>query len=239
LDAHDPTTPDRGPEGIALVDGLDQSGLAAYVETSRSGRGCHVWLFFDAPGAPARDLHKFLDALASVLRRQGRVDLFPNSPSGKGGAVWLPYFGGAMNLLDADLEAIHWDDLHTNPATAIPPGRTPARWPPPYFSLAGGQASKAAPYRAQLAAWASEGVAFKRGGVWQARRGCRNLVAGGIARDLVRHGKTFEDFVTWDTANEPPLATDRDERRALHHWWRSAQRQEERACATSTKQAQD
>ena len=51
----------------------------------------------------------------------------------------------------------------------------------------------------------------------QPLKGARNKIAGAVAHNLVRRGRTFEDFQRWDTANEPSLAS--DEPAALRRWW--------------------
>jgi hypothetical protein len=67
---------------------------------------------------------------------------------------------------------------------------------------------------------------FQSRGVLQARRGCRNNIAGAIAHDIVRRGGTFEDFEAWDRSNKPPLASDKPT--ALKVWWAWALRKEQR-----------
>ena len=229
LDAHDPTTPARHPNGLALVGLLDRHGIVAYLENSRGGRGVHVWLFFEAPGVPARDLHPFLEALAGELRRRGPVDIFPNSAIGKGGVVLLPYFGGVVNLLDVDLKPIPRDKLEANPVNVIPRASRPG-WPPRHWNFRPASNGNAAAFQAQVSRLRADGLVFERFGVLHARKGARNAIAGAVARDIVRRGGTLEDFKSWDASNEPPLACDEPE--ALPRWWKWAQRRERRPHAS-------
>ena len=120
LDAHNPSTPDRHADGVALLDFLDGLGVAGYMATSRGGRGVHVWVFFDGPGVPAPDLHGYLEALARELRLNGPVDVFPRSATGDGGAALLPYFGGTLDMLACRPEARRSGAAGTKPGERHP-----------------------------------------------------------------------------------------------------------------------
>jgi hypothetical protein len=225
LDAHEVGSPNRHPDGVALLDVLAQRGITAYMCTSRHQCGCHVWLFFEAPGVPTCDLYAFLEVLASELRAHGPVDVFPNAPTGKGRAILLPYFGGDVDLLDVDLKPIPRDKLEANAASVIATSKAPS-WPPAHWNL-GTVGNGAGPtFRTQVSRLREAGLVFQHAGALQARRGARNDIAGAIARDFVRRGRTFEDFKRWDTANVPPLASDEPEN--LLSWWRWALRREGR-----------
>lgn len=217
LDAHDDGTPDRHADAVATVDILDREDVRAYMNVSRGGRGAHVWLFFDPPGVPVRDLFAWLTACANGLRCNGPVDTFPSSPSGAGRAIFLPGFGGEVDLLDVDLKHVPLDKLDANPPEVIP--HVPA-WPPSYWRC-GTSSGEGAAFRSLVANLRAEGTVF---GPWtqpHARLGARNHIAWAVALDIVRRGGTFADFVAWDQGNKPPLAT--DEPGALRCKWRWAQ----------------
>jgi hypothetical protein len=222
LDAHDKATPDRHPDGVAVLEVLSRQGVVCYMAASRGRRGVHVWLFLDPPGVQARDLHAFLDALARELRLNGPVDVFPRSATGNGGAVLLPYFGGALDMLDVDLELVDRERLESNPVSVIP---TSPAWPPRHWASPYASSGKGAAFRAQVAEARKAGLVFELGGVLQARRGGRNTIAGAVARDIARRGGTIADFRAWDADNEPPLATDEPEQ--VDHWWRWAVKAQE------------
>ena len=219
LDAHSPTVSDRCPDAVALVDFLHRRGVVAYLATSRGGRGAHVWMFFDAPGVCAFDLHAFLQALACELRPRGRVDVFPRTPWGSGGAVFLPYFGGKVDLLDVDLKPVTRDRLESNPVAVTPHVEV---WPPRYWSFGQEQSGAAAEFQQRVAALRAEGLVFEGAGLLQARLGTRNTMAIGIAMRILRRGGSWSDFAAWDAGNEPPLAT--DEPRSLRRIWDWAER---------------
>ena len=224
LDAHKPSTPDRHSDGVALLDFLDGLGVAAYMATSRRGRGVHVWVFFDGPGVRAPDLHGYLEALARELRLNGPVDVFPRSATGSGGAVLLPYFGGTLDMLDVDLKLVDRERLEANPVSVIPSSPI---WPPRHWGFPYASTAKGATFRAQVVEARKAGLVFERAGVLQARRGMRNTIAGAIACDIVRRGGTIADFRAWDARNRPPLATDEPEQ--IEHWWRWAQKAQGRS----------
>ena len=95
-------------DSLAFVSASDAMGAPAYLERSRSGRGGHVWIFFDAPvsAAAARDLG------AAILTRamDGRCQMsfasydrfFPNQSTmpkgGFGNLIALPLQHGPRKL---------------------------------------------------------------------------------------------------------------------------------------------
>lgn len=219
LDAHHPEAPGRGREASALVEAFGSQGITAYWTPSRGDRGAHVWLFFDEPGVPARDVRVFL---TQVTRDLPDCEVFPTGHV-DGGAVMLPYFGG-QHLLDADCQPVGRHHLESN-ATDLVPTCPTTRWPPPYWRSAGGSAKSRA-YRELVSLGLAQGGFFHHNGSLQARRGWRNKLAGHVAGSIVRRGGSFEDFEAWDARNAPPLAS--DEPSALGHWWRSAMRRHTR-----------
>ena len=223
LDAHDASIPDRHPEAVALTNVLSRHGFVAYQETSRSGRGVHVWFFFEAPGVGVRGLYAFLRGLADELRTKGPVDIYPGTWAGQGGAVLLPYFGGAVNVLDVDLKPVPQDKLEANPPSMIPQvvGPSELSWPPKAWSLPAPVSSgKQEEFLAQIEEGRRSGQVFQVGGRLQARKGYRNKIAGAVARDILTRAGSFEDFLAWDAKNIPPLA--RDNPGELRKWWKWA-----------------
>lgn len=223
LDAHDESVRDRHPDGLALLTVLRERRIIAYLETSRGGRGVHVWLLFDSPGVPAADLHEFLEQLADELRVHGHVDVFPHARRGDGGPVLLPYFAGAVDLCDVDLKPVCRDRLESNPVSVVP---ATLRWPPPHWSIRSRGEGRGEAFREDLARLGQEGLVFWRGDTPQARRGARNRIAGAVARDILKKGGTEADFQAWDSGNEPPLASDKP--RDLARWWKWASRRHRR-----------
>ncbi len=99
----------------------NEQGLPAYLERSRSGKGGHVWLFFDQP-YPARKSRKIiitmleLTGLFSSFDKNSSFDrLFPNkdSLSGKG-------FGNLIALPLNKLCLENGNNCFINPETLIP-----------------------------------------------------------------------------------------------------------------------
>ena len=222
LDAHAKTSSDRQADATEIMDSLASLGVVAYRETSRSGRGVHLWMFFGSPGVPASDLLSFLGELSVGAREPGHVDTYPNGSRG-GGGILLPYFAGLINMLDADLKPVPLDKLESNSLALVPAQQSSQRptWPPPYMRTYGGKPSaRASEFRETLQDGKSKGLVFYRGRLPQARKGFRNSIAGAVAHSIQRCGGTFEDFQRWDAANVPPLATDKPER--LRIWWKSA-----------------
>jgi hypothetical protein len=220
LDAHDPSIPDRHPEAAILTDFVARLGIITYQETSRGGRGVHVWIFFEAPGVDAGHLAEFLEIFADELRTGGPVDVYPSSRSTKGGPILLPYFGGAVNVLDVDFKPIPRDKLDSNDPRVIPRNRSGSypSWPPLTWCLPRApRGGKAENFRAVLEEATRAGTVFWRNGQPQAHEGSRNGIAGAIARDILRRGGTFEDFEAWDANNDPPLTTDKPQ--DLMQWW--------------------
>ena len=220
LDAHDDSIPGRHPEAVALTNVLSRHGFIAYQETSRSGRGVHVWLFFEAPGVGVRGLYAFLRSLADELRGKGPVDIYPGTWAGQGGAVLLPYFGGALNVLDVDLKPVPQDKLEANSPSMIPQvvGPSELGWPPKAWCLPAPVSSgRQDDFLTQIEEGRRSGQVFEVAGRLQARKGFRNKIAGAVARDIFKHRGTFEDFLAWDAGNIPPLA--RDNPGELRKWW--------------------
>ena len=216
LDAHDAASPSRHAEAMAVVEALDRFGIVAYLETSRGGRGAHVWVFFDAPGVAVRDLHTYLAAVAGEL--SGHVDVFPRAPRGDGGAVFLPYFGSVVNVRDLDGRLVAWEHLEGNAPSLIP--SAPDTWPPPHWGLVA--AGDSGVFAAKLAELRRAGVVWIGStGHPQARQGHRNAIAGAVARAIVQGRGTLEDFIAWDRENMPPLGN--DEPAALQRWWQWAE----------------
>lgn len=221
LDAHDPLVPDRHPDAAILTDFLARRAIIAYQETSRRGRGVHVWIFFEAPGVDTGCLSEFLAIFADELRVGGPVDVYPRSCTSTGGPILLPYFGGAVNVLDVDFKPIPRDKLDSNDPSVIPRSVSLPRrpWPPPTWCLPRtSRGGKAEDFRAVLEEGKRANLVFWRRGQPQARKGFRNSIAGAVAHSIQRCGGTFEDFLRWDAANVPPLATDKPER--LRIWWK-------------------
>ena len=95
-------------DSLAFLSASDAMGVPAYLERSRSGRGGHVWIFFDSPvsAAVARDLG------AAILTRamDGRCQMsfasydrfFPNQSTmpkgGFGNLIALPLQHGPRKL---------------------------------------------------------------------------------------------------------------------------------------------
>lgn len=220
LDSHSAAAPTRHADAVAIVELLERRGILAYWAPSRGGRGAHVWILFDAPGVPADDLRAFLTELAAPYKA---VDVRPNG-SRYGGPIFLPYFGDAVNMHDIDAKLIAMDKLDANSPAAVPhikPVPRVSTWVPSYKlgRRHSGQAS--AGFREMLKEGESLGLVFYEGGRPQARDGFRNRIAGYIAGGIVSRGGGFEEFVAWDSRNEPPLRQTAPGQ--LERWWRSAQ----------------
>lgn len=93
-------------ESLAIVNTCKSLGVPAYIERSRSGNGCHVWIFFNqaVPASTARRLGKFL-----ITRTLGKNQLeltsldrlFPNQDTltkrGFGNLIALPLQGSSRS----------------------------------------------------------------------------------------------------------------------------------------------
>ena len=78
---------------------LTDAGITCYIERSRSGTGCHIWVFFEE-WVPATLVRQALLPLVIAPRSQDGVDLvYPMQdmvPDGKlGSLLMLPYYGKA------------------------------------------------------------------------------------------------------------------------------------------------
>jgi len=220
LDSHDSATPTRGADAVEILELLDRRGIVAYWAPSRGGRGAHVWILFDTPGAAVADLRAFLNELAAPYKP---VDVRPDT-SRYGGPIFLPYFGGVVNMRDLDVKPIPMDKLEANNPAAIPQ-RAPlprvSTWVPRYklgrrFS---GQTSER--FRETLREGEALGLVFYKGHMAQDRQRFRNRIAGYVAGSIVGRGGSFEEFVAWDSHNEPPLKQTAPAE--LERWWKSAQ----------------
>ena len=110
-------------DAIAFVQGCRRVGLAGALERSRSGRGGHVWLFFEdaIPAALARRLGSHLLTEAMEARPDIGLDsydrLFPSQDTmpqgGFGNLIALPLQKrprGAANSVFVDDELVPWVD---------------------------------------------------------------------------------------------------------------------------------
>lgn len=107
-----------------------EAGLAAYLERSGSGKGWHLWCFFEPPlkAETARDLARALIpeevtlASSEVVRTNtGRgVEIFPKQSKvekkGYGNLVWLPWWSGAED----GANQFHRLDDHDDLAPYVP-----------------------------------------------------------------------------------------------------------------------
>jgi hypothetical protein len=105
-------------KGHALVDPLDAAlrarrraldlGLTTYLEKSKSGRGYHLWAFFDCrlEADKARKLGlslapkdaKLTDGGVAAPKTGTGIEVFPKSKGTEiGSQVWAPWFSGASN----------------------------------------------------------------------------------------------------------------------------------------------
>jgi hypothetical protein len=86
-----------------FIKACNERGIAAYLERSRSGKGGHVWIFFERPYPAIRSRKIFISILEqsgafSVFDKSSSFDrLFPNqdflSGKGLGNLIALPLFG--------------------------------------------------------------------------------------------------------------------------------------------------
>jgi hypothetical protein len=221
LDSHNLANRTRASDAVEIVEVLDRRGVISYWAPSRGGRGAHVWILFDAPGVLASDLRAFLNDLAAPY--QPGVDVRPDS-SRDGGPIFLPYFGDVVNMLDIDLKPIPMDKLDANAPMVIPhttPEPRVSAWVPRWKLGAHRSGSRPEELRKTLKEGEALGLVFFRGGSPQARDGFRNRIAGYIAGSIVSRGGSFEDFVRWDSGNEPPM--NQSDPAQLKRWWNSAQ----------------
>ncbi len=221
LDSHNLATRTRASDAVEIVEVLDRKGVISYWASSRGGRGAHVWILFDAPGVLASDLRAFLNDLAAPY--QPGVDVRPDS-SRDGGPIFLPYFGDVVNMFDIDLKPIPMDKLDLNAPSVIPQG-TPvphvSPWVPRWKLGTHRSGFRSEEFRETLKEGEALGLVFLRGGSPQARDGFRNRIAGYIAGSIVSRGGSLEDFLRWDSRNEPPIKQTNPDQ--LERWWNSAQ----------------
>lgn len=116
----------------ALWKTAEKFGVQPLLEISQSGKGCHVWFFFEEP-TPAREARKFGD----LLLKQSLVEnpeisfdsydrMLPNqnelAPRGFGNLIALPLQGdrvskGCSRFIDGEFSLIDdvWDALESTP----------------------------------------------------------------------------------------------------------------------------
>lgn len=117
-------------ESVTLLKALEQKGIPAYLERSRSGKGSHVWVFFEKP-FPAFKSRKILintleeTGIFSIFDKQSSFDrLFPNqdflSGKGLGNLIALPLHKPALEngnscFVNEELQAYEnqWEFLST------------------------------------------------------------------------------------------------------------------------------
>ncbi len=91
-----------------IIQFFNKLGVPTYAERSRSGNGCHIWMFFEHP-YPAYKSRKLLSVIlercgvVSVFDKNTSFDrLFPNqdhlSGKGLGNLIALPFYGKAVAL---------------------------------------------------------------------------------------------------------------------------------------------
>lgn len=95
-----------GEECKQCIKQLEEKGIPAYLERSRSGNGGHVWIFFDKPYPAFRSRKIFITLLEqsgmfSIFDKRSSFDrLFPNqdylSGKGLGNLIALPFHKPAM-----------------------------------------------------------------------------------------------------------------------------------------------
>jgi hypothetical protein len=103
----------KDPLGVALeiVERLRAVGIPSYLETSQSGNGWHVWVFFSEP-VPAKIARHLglmiaprnaeLEAGGFAMPSQNKaIEIFPKQEELKGNElgnfVWLPFYYGGKN----------------------------------------------------------------------------------------------------------------------------------------------
>lgn len=123
-------------------------GLIWYKEQSHSGKGWHVWVFYDRP-VPARNIRAALRPICSnPAMWKGELELFPKrdeAPDKVGNLVWLPWWGRSKHCELLDMmgrptprrEAIR---LNKPPAEAgessrPAPAKEPAKWNPVNWTI--------------------------------------------------------------------------------------------------------
>lgn len=109
LDDHDGSNPHWRGQTEAIYFELNQCGIIPLIEQSQSGRGSHVWLFFDAP-TPAWVPRAFL---AQILSRVGvEAEIFPKQdaladPQSFGNLVRFPLWGQSR-FCDVETDDGEW-----------------------------------------------------------------------------------------------------------------------------------
>jgi hypothetical protein len=88
---------------LTILEAVQRLGLVAYLESSGSATGWHVWVFFAVPVPAAKIRRLLFGALPPDLRQMAEtnrgVEVFPKQDrcpnGGVGNQVWLPWWHGA------------------------------------------------------------------------------------------------------------------------------------------------
>lgn len=108
FDNHSPETIQRNPfeDALKVCQAAEKHGLTAYAISSRSGAGCHVYIFFEAaiPALKARAVFESLLLEAGVDLGTGRDNsfdrIFPTQPKhcgvGLGNLIGMPFQGKCL-----------------------------------------------------------------------------------------------------------------------------------------------
>ncbi len=112
----------------ALINACQEKGITAYLERSRSGKGGHVWIFFEQP-YPALRSRKILISILEEIRifspfDKGSFDrLFPNqdfhSGKGLGNLIALPLHKSSWEQGNSCFHQSEYIRTHTRPMEFI------------------------------------------------------------------------------------------------------------------------